>query len=293
MCQHTGWQARARRCPRFARRTLRRLEMPQDPRTMRSIMDLYILSRTEGHVGIATLNRPEVLNALSAAVIDELITVLEGFDNDPKIHVIVLTGSEKAFAAGADIAEMADACVVEMYERNNLGRWLRITAIRTPIIAAVSGWALGGGCELAMHCDIIIASESAKFGQPETGIGLMPGAGGTQRLTRAIGKSRAMDVILGGRLLSAKEAFDAGLVARVTVKEQYLAEAMRLAHELAERPPVALKLAKEAVLAADEMPLTAGLEYERNLCYSLFATEDQKEGMKAFLEKRKPHFKGK
>ena len=255
-------------------------------------MSGHILSRTEGHVGIATLNRPDVLNALSVELMDQLIGVLEGYDRDPNIYVMVLAGSEKAFAAGADIGEMADATVVQMSERNNLARWLRIKAVRKPIIAAVSGYALGGGCELAMHCDIIIASESAKFGQPEINIGVMPGAGGTQRLTRAVGKFKAMEVVLSGRFLSAKEACDAGLVTRVVAKEQYLAEALRLAHEMAKRPPLALKAAKAAVLAVDEMPLSAGLEYERRLFYSLFATEDQKEGMRAFIEKRKPQFKG-
>jgi len=260
--------------------------------TMAAMSD-FILTRTEDHVGIATLNRPEVLNALSVELMDQLVAALEKFDSDPNIHVMVITGSEKVFAAGADIGDMAEASVVEMMERNNLARWLRIKTVRKPIIAAVSGYALGGGCELAMHCDIIIASESAKFGQPEINIGVMPGAGGTQRLTRAIGKFKAMEVILNGRFLSAQEAFEAGLVTRVVAKEQFLAEAMRLAHQIAQRPPIALKLAKEAVLKADEMSLAEGLEYERKLFYSLFATEDQKEGMRAFLEKRKATFKGK
>ena len=255
-------------------------------------MSDYILSKTDNHVGIATLNRPEVLNALSVELMDQLIAALEGFDNDPNIRVIVLTGSERVFAAGADIADMAEASVVQMSERNNLARWKRIAAVRKPIIAAVSGFALGGGCELAMHCDMIVASESAKFGQPEINIGVMPGAGGTQRLTRAIGKFRVMELILTGRFLSARDAYDAGLVTRVVPKERFLAEALRLAHELATKPPLALKLAKEAILAADEMSLTQGLEFERRLFYSLFATEDQKEGMKAFLEKRKPKFEG-
>lgn len=255
-------------------------------------MSDYILSKTDNQVGIATLNRPEVLNALSVELMDQLIAALEGFDSDPNIRVIVLAGSERVFAAGADIADMAEASVVQMSERNNLARWKRIAAVRKPIIAAVSGFALGGGCELAMHCDMIIASESAKFGQPEINIGVMPGAGGTQRLTRAIGKFRAMELILTGRFLSAREAYEAGLVTRVVSKERFLAEALRLAHELATKPPLALKLAKEAILAADEMSLTQGLEFERRLFYSLFATEDQKEGMKAFLEKRKPTFEG-
>lgn len=241
---------------------------------------------------MALLNRPDVLNALNHQLMTDLIEALEGFDSDPNIHVIVIAGSERAFAAGADIAEMADKSVVQMIEANTFGRWNRIRAISKPMIAAVSGYALGGGCELAMNCDIIVASESAKFGQPEINIGIIPGAGGTQRLTRAIGKSKAMDVILSGRFLTAQEACDAGLVARVVSKEQYLAEAMRLAHEIAKKPVLALKAAKDAVRKADEMPLSHGLEYERRLFYELFATEDQKEGMKAFMEKRKPEYKG-
>ncbi len=255
-------------------------------------MNDLLLTRTENRVAIVTLNRPDVLNALSVELMDRLIEAMEGFDRDPSIRVMVLTGGDKVFAAGADIADMAQASVVDMMQRNNLARWLRIKAIRKPIIAAVSGYCLGGGCELAMHCDIIIAAESAKFGQPEINIGVMPGAGGTQRLTRAIGKFKAMEVILNGRFLSAQEAFDAGLVTRVVTKEQCLAEAVRLAEQIAQRPPVALQLAKEAVLAADEMSLSAGLEYERKLFYSLFSTDDQKEGMKAFLEKRKATFQG-
>jgi len=255
-------------------------------------MNELVLTRTEDHVGVATLNRPEVLNALSVELIEQLIAALEAFDRDPNIYVMVIAGSEKAFAAGADITDMADASLLDMHRTNDLARYLQIKAVRKPIIAAVSGFALGGGCELAMHCDIIVAAESAQFGQPEINIGIMPGAGGTQRLTRAIGKFRAMEMILSGRFITAKEAFDAGLVSRVVARGQLLIEAMKLAHQLAAKPPIALQLAKEAVLAADDMPLSAGLEYERRLIYSLFATADQKEGMRAFLEKRKPVFKG-
>ncbi len=256
-------------------------------------MSDYILKRTEGHIGVAQLNRPEVLNALSVELMDQLIDALEGFDRDDNIRVIVVTGNEKAFAAGADIGEMATATAVQMSQQNNLARWKRVAAVRKPVIAAVSGFALGGGCELAMHCDMIVASESAKFGQPEIKIGVIPGAGGTQRLTRAIGKFRAMELVMTGRFMSAQEAFDAGLVTKIVATEQFFEEAMRLATTLAEMPPLALKAAKEAVLAVDNMPLSAGLEYERRLFYSLFATEDQTEGMKAFQEKRKPKFEGK
>lgn len=256
-------------------------------------MSNFVLTQTDGHVGLVTLNRPEALNALSVGLMEELIAALEAFDRDPNIYVIVLAGSEKAFAAGADIGDMAEASLLDMYDRNNLARWVRVKSVRKPIIAAISGFCLGGGCELAMHCDIIVASESAQFGQPEINIGVMPGAGGTQRLTRAIGKFRAMEMVLTGRFISAQEAYDAGLVSKVVAKEQFLAEAMRLAQVIATKPPIALKLAKEAVLAVDEMPLAAGIEYERKLFYSLFATHDQKEGMRAFVEKRKPKFEGK
>ena len=256
-------------------------------------MTEYVRSQKDGHVGLLTLNRPDVLNALSVELMDELIAKLEAFDRDAEVRVMVLAGSERAFAAGADIGDMAEASFLDMYERNNLARWLRIRQVRKPIIAAVSGFCLGGGCELAMTCDLIVASETAQFGQPEINIGVIPGAGGTQRLTRAIGKYRAMELILTGRFIGAREAYEAGLVTRVVSKEEFLGEAMRLAREIAQRPPIALKLAKDAVLRADESFLSDGLEYERRLFYSLFATEDQKEGMKAFLEKRTPSFKGK
>jgi len=255
-------------------------------------MNPNVLVETQGPVGLVTLNRPDALNALSLAMMEALVEALEAFDRDPAIRVIVLAGHEKAFAAGADIGDMAGAGVFEMYERNQFARWMRIKQIRKPIIAAVSGYCLGGGCELAMHCDLIVASESSRFGQPEINIGVMPGAGGTQRLTRAIGKFRAMEMVLTGRFITAHEAWQAGLVTRVVSKEQFLSEALRLAHELATKPPLALKLAKESVLKADETSLSEGLEYERKLFYMLFATSDQKEGMKAFLEKRKPDFTG-
>lgn len=252
-----------------------------------------VLLERRGATALLTLNRPEVLNALSIALMDQLIATMERLDADPGVHVIVLTGGDRAFAAGADINEMANASVVDMYERNNLARWVRIKAVRKPIIAAVSGYALGGGCELAMHCDMIVASEAAQFGQPEINLGVIPGAGGTQRLTRAVGKFRAMELILTGRFFSAKEAFDAGLVTRVVSKEQVLPEALRLAKEIASKSLMAIRFGKEAVLKAEEMSLTEGLDHERKLFYALFATEDQKEGMKAFVEKRKAEFKGK
>ncbi len=255
-------------------------------------MSNEILSEIDGHVGIVRLNRPEVLNALSLELMKKLVAQLEAYDDDPDIYAILLSGSEKVFAAGADIKDMADASTFEMYNRKQFSRWERIKKISKPIVAAISGYALGGGCELAMHCDIIIASETAKFGQPEINIGVMPGAGGTQRLTRAVGKATAMDVVLSGRFLSAREAFSAGLVSRVVPKENFYDEALRVAHVLAEKPPLALRLAKEGVLKAHELPLSEGLEYERRLFYMLFATEDQKEGMTAFIEKRRPDFKG-
>ncbi len=254
--------------------------------------DPLILTEPHGPVVVVRLNRPDVLNALNIPLMDQLIETLERLDGDAGVRCIVLTGSERAFAAGADITEMADASVVDMYERNNLARWQRIGRIRKPIIAAVSGYCLGGGCELAMHCDIIIAAENAQFGQPEINIGVMPGAGGTQRLSRAVGKYRAMELILTGRFFGAKEAFEMGLVTRVVPSEACLEEALRLADEIAARSPMAVRFAKEAVLKAFESPLSEGLDYERKLFYMLFATEDQKEGMKAFMEKRKAEYRG-
>jgi enoyl-CoA hydratase len=260
---------------------------------MPCIMSEPILHEICDGVGVITLNRPEVLNALSLELMKQLVDAMESFDGDASVRVILLAGSEKVWAAGADIHDMADASVVEMYERNQFARWERIKKIRKPIIAAVSGYALGGGCELAMHCDIIVASETAKFGQPEINIGVIPGAGGTQRLTRAIGKYRAMEMVLNGRFIDAYEAERFGLVSRVVPKEHYLSAAMTIAKQMATRPPLALQLGKEAVLKASETSLSEGLEYERKLFYMLFATSDQKEGMRAFIEKRKPVFEGK
>ena len=259
---------------------------------MSTTMSEPIIVEREERVGIVKLNRPEVLNALSSELMKQMVAALEAFDDDPDIRVMVIAGSEKVWAAGADVKEMAGASVVEVYNRNQFAWWERIRKIRKPIVAAVSGYALGGGCELAMHCDIIIASETARFGQPEINIGVMPGAGGTQRLTRTIGKYRAMDMVLNSRFITAREAYDFGLVSRVVPKEHYLSAAMSLAHEMSRRPPIALQLAKDAVLKAYETTLSQGLEYERKLFYMLFATEDQQEGMAAFLEKRKPSFEG-
>jgi enoyl-CoA hydratase len=251
-----------------------------------------ILTRTDGHVGIVTLNRPDKLNALSLELMKHLVEAFERFDQDDAIYVILLTGNERAFAAGADINDMVNATLVEQYKRNQFARWDRIRKVSKPIVAAVSGFALGGGCELAMLCDIIVASETAQFGQPEINIGVMPGAGGTQRLVRAVGKATAMDVILTGRFLGAREALTSGLVSRVVPAEHFFTEALRVAQDIAKKPPLALRIAKESVLKSFEMPLGEGLEYERKLFYILFATEDQKEGMRAFVDKRKPQFKG-
>jgi enoyl-CoA hydratase len=243
-------------------------------------------------VGVVQLNRPEKLNALSLQLMEELITALEAYDADPDIRCMVLHGNERAFAAGADIDEMAGADSIEMLLRDQFRKWERISALKKPLIAAVSGYALGGGCELAMLCDIIVASETAQFGQPEINIGVMPGAGGTQRLTRTIGKAMAMELVLTGRFLSAHEAHRLGLVNRVVPVEVYLDEAFALASLIASKPPIAVRLAKEAVLKALNTPLDIGLEFERKNFYLLFSTADQKEGMRAFQEKRPPQWQG-
>jgi enoyl-CoA hydratase len=223
---------------------------------------------------------------------DALCDALEELDRDDAVRAIVVTGNERAFAAGADIGEMAGATPIDMLRGNRIGQWDRIRRIGKPVIAAVNGWCLGGGCELAMTLDLILAGEGAKFGQPEINIGVIPGAGGTQRLTRAIGKSRAMEMILTGEPMDAREAERRGLVARVVPDELVVEDALALAAKVAEKSPVALRLAKEAVNAAYEMGLTDALAHERRLFYLLFASEDQKEGMAAFLEKRSPDFKG-
>jgi len=251
-----------------------------------------ILTETRGRVGLITLNRPQAMNALNGTLLSELMQALAAFDADEAIGAMVITGSERAFAAGADIKEMAVATTVEMLTGSFVEQFDGIRKVRKPVIAAVSGYALGGGCELAMSCDMIVASETAKFGQPEVTIGVIPGAGGTQRLTRAVGKAIAMEMVLNNRMLSAAEAAQFGLVNRVVPVERCLDEALALATELAGRAPLAIRLGKEAVNKAFELSLSEGLEAERRAFYMLFATEDQKEGMKAFVEKRKPEWKG-
>ena len=252
-----------------------------------------ILASKQDGYAVVQFNRPEVLNAINMKLMEELVDALESFDKDHDVRAIIITGNEKAFAAGADIKEMADASAVDMLIRDQFARWDRIRKIKKPIIAAVSGFALGGGCELSMTCDIIIASETAKFGQPEINIGVMPGAGGTQRLTRAIGKYKAMEMVLTGKMITAEEALRWGLVVKVVPVESYLDEAKSLAREIASKPPVAVQLAKEAVLKSFDTTIEGGLEYERKNFYLLFASEDQKEGMNAFVEKRKAQWKGK
>lgn len=251
-----------------------------------------ILTSADGRAGVVQLNRPKALNALNRELMTELLDALSGYDQDPDIGCMVVAGSERAFAAGADIKEMVSATPATMMANSFIDLWDRLHRIGKPVIAAVSGYALGGGCELAMACDMIVASETAQFGQPEINLGVIPGAGGTQRMARAVGKAVAMEMVLNGRFLSATEAQQFGLVNRVVPVEMVLEEAVKLANDIAARAPVAVRLAKEAVNAAYEMPLQAGLAHERRLFYLLFGTDDQKEGMDAFVNKRKPEWKG-
>jgi len=251
-----------------------------------------IQTEVRERAGLIRINRPEAMNALNGAVMEEVAQALEGFDADPKIGAMVITGDDRAFASGADIKEMADASSVEMLLSDRIGKWDRIRRIRKPVIAAVSGWCLGGGNELAMACDMIVASETARFGQPEINLGVMPGGGGTQRLTRAVGKAVAMEVVLNNRTLTAHEAQTFGLVNRVVPLEAYLDEAIRLANEIAARAPLAVRLGKEAVNHAFESFLADGVADERRAFYFLFSTHDQKEGMQAFTAKRKPEWTG-
>jgi enoyl-CoA hydratase len=251
-----------------------------------------ILTETRGRVGVVTLHRPKQLNALNDALMDELGHALRAFDDDDAIGAIVIAGSERAFAAGADIGVMAEKSFIDVYKTQFITRnWETIRTVRKPVIAAVAGVALGGGCELAMMCDIVIASQTAKFGQPEIKLGIIPGAGGTQRLPRAVGKAKAMDLVLTGRMMDAQEAERAGLVSRVVEPDKLLDEALAAGNAICDYSMPAVAMAKEAVNRAFEGTLSEGVLYERRLFYSLFATDDQKEGMRAFIEKRKPSFR--
>jgi enoyl-CoA hydratase len=250
-----------------------------------------IIVETKSRVGIIRLNRPNALNALNRALIGELTQAIEAFEKDKNVGCMLITGNEKAFAAGADIKEMADKTFIEAYGGNFAADWDRVAHARKPIVAAVAGFALGGGCELAMQCDLIISAETAKFGQPEIKLGVIPGIGGTQRLTRAVGKAKAMDLILTGRMMDAEEAERSGLVARVVPAAELLTEAMKVAETIAGMSLPSVMAAKEAVNVAFESSLAEGVRLERRVFHSLFATADQKEGMKAFVEKRKPEWK--
>ena len=252
----------------------------------------FVLTQADGAIGIVTINRPQVRNALNHQTIAELVDALETFDRDDAIRCMVLTGDDRAFAAGADITQMAESGAIEVLNDDNFARWARFRALHKPVIAAVAGYALGGGCELALMCDLVVASETAQFGQPEVKIGIIPGAGGTQRWARTVGKVRAMEAVLTGEPIRAVDAERMGLVNRVVPAGAQLEEAKRLALVIASRPPLAIRLAKEAVNQAMEVGLTPGLEFERKLFYLLFASEDKREGMRAFLEKRPGRFTG-
>jgi enoyl-CoA hydratase len=251
-----------------------------------------ILVETRGRVGLITLNRPQALNALNNQLLKELMDALEAFDRDETVGAVVITGNGKAFAAGADIKELADKTTREMMDSDHLATFGRIRAIRKPVIAAVSGWALGGGFEIALSCDMIVASDTARFGLPEITLGVFPGAGGTQRLVRAVGKALAMEMILNDRKLTAQEALHHGLVNRVVPVDDYLNDALKLAEEIASRAPLALRAAKQLINHSHESFLTDGLAEEKQAFYNLFGTADQKEGMNAFIEKRAPVWKG-
>jgi enoyl-CoA hydratase len=251
-----------------------------------------VITEKKGRVGLVRLNRPQALNAIDVTLLTELMDALDDFDRDEDIGAMIITGNKRAFAAGADIKEMVDASAVEMYLRDAISQYDRIRQIHKPVIAAVSGWCLGGGNELAMSCDMIVASDTARFGQPEILLGVIPGAGGTQRLSRSVGKAIAMEMVLNNRTLTAEEALTLGLVNYVVPVEDFLDEAIKIATEVANRAPIAVRLAKEAVNNAFDSFLDDGLADERRAFYFLFATEDQKEGMAAFVEKRKPEWKG-
>ncbi len=252
----------------------------------------FVLTEIDGPLGIVTINRPAVLNALNPRTVEEIGEALSAFDRDEAVRCLILTGNDRAFAAGADIGQMAGAGAVDILRDDDPARWARLRTLRKPLIAAVAGYALGGGCELALMCDMIVAAESAQFGQPEVKIGIIPGAGGTQRWARAAGKARAMEAVLIGEPVRAVDAERMGLVNRVVPDGAQLEEAKRLGRLIAARPPLAVRLAKEAVNQSAEVSLTAGLELERKLFYLLFSSEDKKEGMQAFLEKRPGRFTG-
>lgn len=256
-------------------------------------MELILVNRQYApHIALVQLNRPKELNALNLQLMNELKEALKTLDEDPEVRVIIVTGNERAFAAGADIKQMAGKGAIDMLKIDQFSTWDQIRRTKKPLIAAVSGFALGGGCELVMHCDMVVASETAQFGQPEIKIGVMPGAGGTQRLPRAVGKVKAMEMVLTGDFISAEEALASGLINKVVPLELYLSEAVKMAQKIAAQSPIAVQMAKESVLKAFEMPLQEALYFERKNFYMLFATEDQKEGMAAFVEKRRPEFKG-
>jgi len=256
-------------------------------------MEDLVESSRDGHVALLRLNRPDVRNALSPEMMERLAYELEVLDPDPDVRCIVIAGSDKVFAAGADIKALSERSFADALRHPAASFWRRVAAVKTPLIAAVSGFALGGGCELALACDMIVASDTARFGQPEITLGIIPGGGGTQRLARVMGKQLAMEYVLTGRQLDADMALEMGLVNKVAKKRAWLEEALALAHTVAERPPIAVRLAKQAVLAAEETSLSAGLENERRLYEMAMATEDRVEGMRAFLEKREPKFEGK
>jgi enoyl-CoA hydratase/carnithine racemase len=249
-------------------------------------------SSRDGHVALCRLNRPETRNALSPELMEELAAAVEGFDADPEVRCVVIAGTDEVFAAGADIRALRERTFEESLRHPAASFWRRLAACKTPLVAAVSGFALGGGCELALLCDLIVASETAAFGQPEITLGIIPGGGGTQRLARVVGKQRAMELVLTGRRIDAREGERLGLVNEVADSRDWLQRAMELAQRIARRPPIAVRLAKQAVLAADETGLAGGLEHERRLYEIAMATEDRIEGMDAFLEKRPPDFKG-
>jgi enoyl-CoA hydratase/carnithine racemase len=251
-----------------------------------------VSAETRGAVGLARLDRPEARNALSPELMEELATLCERWDEDPAVRCIVIAGGDDWFAAGADIKAMAQRTFAEALTSPTARFWPRLAAIRTPLVAAVSGYALGGGCELALACDMIVASEEAQFGQPEILLGIIPGGGGTQRLARVMGKQRAMELVLTGRRISAAEANELGIVTKLAPPDSWLHAALELAATVAERPALAVRLGKQAVLAAEETPMSAGLDHERRLYELAMATEDRVEGMTAFLEKRKPEFRG-